>query len=395
MEVRRDVGIIDACRLTQGNIHRILVLSEAADRGHVDITIQAPWSTLVKIELPSSLAIYHPFNLGPAVPPSRRRESGLKRVLSEAPQRLVGLEHESEGGQVDIIDGEGVRHRIQIQLEPQDFQVAKILRLCQFVLPTVEHGGDGILVGWWTVLNWLHSTVEVTVDLEWTALVVLLFSMAVGFVNGGQAEAPTKPKKRKTGLFRSSSGADNDLEKWDSMLEQEGGSGSTGPRWSKSVAWDWTTLPAKSSPISAQKNSGLTGWARTSTAGLASTMNIAKTNPFIIQCASWARQFWKSSAGDIASGVAGYLPTAVSKSPDVRRTALATILIGLHLLEEETKLDIACSGIHSKGISRLTPVLAQLGCWLGWHDWSWKENAYYRVEDAEMERWSFENSEYP
>lgn len=391
-EVRRDIGVIDACRLTQGNIHRMLVLSQA-NSGHVDITIQAPWSTLVKIEMPSRLAIYHPFNLGPAVPPSRRRESGLKRILSEGPQRLVGLQHESDGGQVDVVDAEGTRHRIQVQLEPQDFQVAQVLRLCQFVLPTFDHGGDGILVGWWTVLNWFRSTMEVTIDVEWTALVLVLFAMAVGFVNGGQAEGPTKPKKRKTGLFRSSSGARDDLEQWESMLEQEGGTGSTGPRWSRSAAWEWTTQPTDLSAASAQKSSGSARWTQSSTAGVRST-NIAKTNPFILQCASWARQFLKSPAGDIAFGVVGYLPTAASKSPEIRRTALATILIGLHLLEEEAKLDIVCSGVHSKGISRLTPVLAQLGCWIGWHDWSWKENAYYNVEDAEMERWSFEDSEY-
>lgn len=392
-EVRRGNGVLDACRLTQGNIHRMLVLSEA-NSGDVDITIQAPWSTLVKVELPSRLAIYHPFNLGPAVPPSRRREGGLKRILSEGPQRILGVQHESDGGQVDAVDNEGTSHRLQVQLEPQDFQVAKILRLCQFVLPTREHGGDGILVGWWTVLNWLHSTFDITVDHEWTALVVLLFAMAVGFVNERQAEPPHKPKKRKTGLFRSSSGANIDLEQWDSMLEQEGGSGSAGPRWSKSAAWDWTTQPANQSTASAQKTSVSTRSTRSSTAGIPSSINMAKTNSFVVQCASWARQFLKSPAGELASGELGYLPTATSKTPEVRRTALATILIGLHLLEEEAKLDIACSGTACKGISRLTPILAQLGCWLGWHDWSWKENAYYSVEDTEMERWSFEDGEY-
>jgi len=391
-EVRRGNGVLDACSLTQGNIHRMLVLSEA-ESGDVDITIQGPWSTLVKLELPSRMAIYHPFNLGPAVPPSRRREGGLKRILSEGPHRPVGVQHESDGGQVDVVDSEGTRHRVQVQLEPHNFQVAKILRLCQFVLPTREHGGDGILVGWWAVLNWLHSTVDVAVDQEWMALVVLLFAMAVGFVNGGQAEAPNKPKKRKTGLSRSSSGANIDLEQWDSMLDLESGSGSAGPPWSKSAAWDWTTQLANQSTASAQKSSGTTRRTRSSAAGVPSTMNIAKRNSFVIQCASRARQFLKSPAGELAWGELGYLPTATSKSPEVRRTALATILIGLHLMEEEAKLDIACSGNLRKGISRLTPVLAQLGCWLGWQDWTWKENAYYNVEDAEMEKWSFEDGE--
>ena len=218
--------------------------------------------------------------------------------------------------------------------------------------------------------------------------------MAVGFVSGEQTEGPAKPKKRNTGLFRSSRGANVDQEQWDAMLEHEGESGSAGPRWSKSAAWEWTSQATHHSPASAQKSSGLARWTRSSTAGVSSTINMVKTNSFITQCATWARQFLKSSAGGVASGELGYLPTAASRSPDVRRTALATILIGLHLLEEEAKLDVTASGIPGKGLSRLTPVLAQLGCWLGWHDWSWKENSYYSVEDTEMEKWSFEDGEY-
>ena len=393
-EMRRCDGVIDACRLTQGNIHRMLVLSET-DSGHAELTLQAPWSTLVKIELPSRLAIYHPFQLGPAVPPSRRREGGLKRVLSRGPKDLLGLQHEAYGGQVDILDEEGTRHRVQVQLVPHDTQVAKILSVCQFVLPTVEHGGDGMLIGWWVVLQWLHNSVGMADDHEWTALVVLLFALAVGFVNDGFAESPSKQKKKKSGLLRSSSGANVDLEFWDSMLEQEGGAGSAGPRWSKCAAWEWTLDPPTNQPMApGQKPSGSTRLTRSSTVGLSAATNLTTHNQFIIRCASWAREFQQSPAGKLASGKSGYLPTAASKSPDVRRTALATILIGLHLLEEETKLDVACSAKSGKGVSRLTPVLAQLGAWLDWPDWSWKANAYYNFADAEMEQWSFEDGRF-
>jgi hypothetical protein len=39
-ETRRDNGIIDVCRLTHGDIHRMLVLRESDD-GHGEIALQA------------------------------------------------------------------------------------------------------------------------------------------------------------------------------------------------------------------------------------------------------------------------------------------------------------------------------------------------------------------
>ncbi len=392
VEIRRAKGVIDACRLTQGRIQRMLILSDSND-GQAEITLQAPWSTLVRIELPSKLAIYHPFQLGPAVSPSRRRESGLKRVLSQEPEPLTGLQHEAYGAQVDIVDGEGTGHRIQVQLEPHDPQVARILELCQFVLPSVEHGGDGVLVGWWVVSKWLRSTVQSAIDHEWTALVVLLFTLAVGFIDDGQTDNPVQQKKRKANLLRSSSGANVDLESWNSMLDHEGGPSSVLPQWSKSAAWRWTAGQGGQAITSEHGTGTAPHPNRSFSVTGPSTISITRKNPFILRCASWARRFLKSAPGLVVSGETGYLPSAESRSPEVRRTALATILIGLHLLEEETKLEAACT--RSSGVNRLTPVLAQLGRWLNWGSWSWKEGAYYSVEDADMENWLFEDCKFP
>jgi len=389
-ETRRDNGIIDVCRLTHGDIHRMLVLRESDD-GHGEIALQAPWSTLVRIELPSKLAIYHPFHLGPAVSPSRRREGGLKRVLSEGPREFTGLQHEAHRGQADIVDAEGTRHRIQIQLRPHDSQVAKILKVCQFVLPDSEYGGDGILVGWWEVIRWFQGTGEAVVDREWTALVVVIFAMAVEFISDKQAQSAAKQRKRKTGLLRSSSGAMVDLENWDSMLDSEGGSRGTLPWWSKGAGWEWIMDQEDQSLASDQKAGGSRRSRRSSSTASPSTTTITGHNGFLLRCASLAREFLKSPAGQAASGEQGYLPTAASKSPEIQRTALATVLIGLHLLEEEAKLDSASPDKFSRGFSRLTPMLAQIGCWLGWESWSWKGNAYYSVEDVEMNKWLFED----
>jgi anaphase-promoting complex subunit 1 len=93
-----------------------------------------------------------------------------------------------------------------------------------------------------------------------------------------------------------------------------------------------------------------------------------------------------SQTGEAAAGVGGYLPTAMGKDPEIRRNALATILVGLHLLREEMKLDVTTADSDSKALS---PILAQIGSWLGWEMWSWKDSSYYGLEDTEMDYWSF------
>ena len=50
------------------------------------------------------------------------------------------------------------------------------------------------------------------------------------------------------------------------------------------------------------------------------------------------------------------------------------------------KLDVATADSDAKA---LTPILAQIGSWLGWETWSWKNTSYYGLEDAEIDYWSF------
>lgn len=392
-ETRRCKGIIDICRLTDGNIPRMLVLSETED-GHGEITLQSPWGTLIKVELPLKLVINDPFHLGPAISPSRRREGGFKRVLSEGPQQLVGLQHEVSGGQVDILDADSNRHRIHIQLKPHDFQVAKILQVCQYVLPGLDNGGDGILVDWWEVFGWLHGKSDDVVDHEWTAVWVLLFAMAVSFIPDEQAHSAVKQRKKKTGLLRSSSGAMTDLDNWDSMLDQEGGSRNALPSWLKGPSWDWTMDVENRSPTTDLKKGSSVRSTRSPITAKPSMPTMNRHNTFIIRCASWARVFLKTPAGNAAFGQSGYLPTAASKNPEIQRTALATILVGLHLLEEEAKLDIATPDISCRGSRRMTPMLAQIGAWLGWENWSWRRGEYYSVQDADIDKWVFEDCKY-
>lgn len=387
-EVRHGTNIIDACRVVDGDVSRVLVLTTTMD-GRGELTLQAPWSTVIKIDLPSNLMIHEPDVMSLANSPARRREGGLKRVFSNQTFNLIGLCHSTSRGRVDAIDSEERKHRIQIQMEPHNPLVKKILAVCKFVLRNSPKAGDGILVGWWEVLKWLKMRDEEGDDMEWTALVVILFTMAVDFIEGKQKRTPAKQPRKRTALLRSSSGSHVDLESWDRMLDLEAGTSGVSSPWMMNAAWGWiveedlnaadeTALPASKPRMNQQVTSN------SQTGG--------RKNSSLTRCATLAREFLQTPQGEAASGSEGYLPTAISRDLDTRRTSLGTILIGLHLIREEQKLSAheAESSYSETGI--LAPVLAQIGQWLGWESWGWSEESYYGVEMASMDRWLYEDS---
>jgi anaphase-promoting complex subunit 1 len=393
-EVSRGSDVIDAVKIEDGGIERILVLSET-ENGHGEITLRAPWSAAIKITLPGMLAIFDSLNLGLEHKPGKRREAGFKRVLSNGPRALRGLTHSSPAGIVNIVDDEGNFHRVQIRMCPRNPQVEKIISICRYVLPGIA-GGEGILVGWWQVCAWLRSKDHGYENEEWAALVITLFSLAIPLIRQSESISPSKqigkqPKKKRT-LLRSSSGAECDVESWNTMLDHERNS-SGGPDlpWMENNGWSWVLdeeeLPEEGTIAS------MTARLRSTRHSVAAklTPKLNQQNPLILQYISSAREFLASPIGQVASGDQGYLPTASFQTDDVRQSALARILIALHLLREEQKLDITTSDAYITGVCGLTPILAQIGSWLGWDSWGFKESGFYSVEDVSMDRWTFDS----
>lgn len=379
----RRSGVIDACKIGDGSCARILVL-ESSSNGMGELSLQAPWSCLRKIELPSSLCLHNPYQISSDVTLRQRREGGFKRILSRGPQALVALQHPSCQGRVDVMDSDGTRHRLQVQFRPRSAVVQKIIKVAESVLPSAADG-EAILRGWWDTFSFVQSRSDQEIHTEWTAIVVVLFSMAIASIGGRHTEAATRQKRRKGGLLRSSSGANTDLESWEAMLNQEGGSSGTFPAWMQVGGWEWTVRESvllHAFPPKRSKSSN------SFSPSVAAAVPVSNKSPYLLHCISIARDFIKSPVGQIANGEHGYLPTASSRDPDVRRTALASILVGLHLLREEFKLDT----LASKALHDLTPILAQIGSWLGWDKWGFKHSAYYMLEGTHMEAWLFEDS---
>ena len=374
----RRSGITDACKISQGMTNRILVLDGRANT----LTLQAPWTTLAKVELPNPLSVHYPFQIVKEDSPGQIREGSMKRVISQGPKAITCLENTTFQGCVDIMDSEGLRHRLKVYLRPSDPFVSRMIDLCEVALPNSETYGEAMLRGWWDAMSWLGMRNEDIADKEWTALILVLFSMVLPFIDDQRPETPVRQKKRKVGFLRSSSGANTDLESWDEMWRNESSIFSTSPEWAEQEAWKWIKSTGDFDSTSSKMTRSSTSATR------AANVPVPKQSSYIFDSIGLARSFTTSALGQAAIGKQGYLPTAVSRDPELRRTAVAKILIALHLLREELKLDaLLCRSLHL-----LTPILAQIGTWLHWQNWSCSKASFYMLESVHMDSFLFDES---
>lgn len=355
--VRRAKGVIDASRIDDGVISRILVLTETPD-GYGELTLQAPWSELMKVPLPAKFAASNIRNLSHDATPQAKRDGGFKRVLSQGPRGLRGLRNSKPRGLVDLVDDEGKVHQLQLILQPRNPQVCRVIEVCRAVVPGTR-GGEGVLVGWWHVMQWLRLESITVADIEWTAIVITIFSMVLG-MSGSSKDSQTRShakRKSRTGLLRSSSGAHADMESWDAMQADETSNSNPCPPWAENRGWRWL---GEESVLHVHKPDS----------NLKSTMFASSTNDmgqFIQHHVKLTRDFIASSVGK--SVLSGCLPTSASRSLESRKSALIDTFVGLHLLYEEQKLDTMKSDSFTTGAATLSSILAQFAKWFGWASW--------------------------
>ena len=357
----RRSGILDACKIKEGAHEWILVLDS---KGH-SLTLQAPWSPLVKLELPSPFNFFNAFNLSPSR--SRENDKGSRRTISLDPKQIVSVEQANDRGKINLIDREGQHHAINIQLAPSSEHVLHLIRICDAVLQNPET----MLRGWLDVMAWLGSREEDENEKEMVAFKVILFSLALAFIKEKKSDVTPRQRRRKGGLLRSSSGAITDLESWNEMMSQTCNRADDPSSWlGRQGAWTWT----KDTLIFDQD---------TTTA-----VPFPKKLTSISNCVSLAREFLKSNPGQAAIGKNGYLATATSRESSSRQTSIPAILVALHLYREELKLNtLSATQAHT-----LTPILIQLGSWVAWTNWSCHANSWYMLESNDLEAYEFDDS---
>lgn len=377
--LKRGAGVLDACKLTDGAVSRILLLTGNPHGHHMELTLQAPWSRLVRTPLPEIFRlnnvrnIVHDFNLQLQA----HREEGLNRVLSNSPPIIRSLQNSHANGIVGLVDEEGCVHQVQIQMEPTDPLVRKIIEACRFALPG-SRGGEDVLTGWWDCRKWLHLATGQKENLDWSALVIILFALILGNHTPPTTSLPERRRKSRV-ILRSSSGVKADSESWDSMISQETAFGSTRPAWMMNAGWAWIMDQEESDPSPTNGRSAVdTLSARAANVGTKSLQHHIKLT----------YDFISSDVGRLAAGVDGYLPVTSGMRASDRQAAISDIILALHLLREEQKLDITVVDSPEAGRPNLTPVLAQLCRWIGWSSWA----DSYDLEDVAMDGIEYDHS---
>ncbi|KAK5045273.1 hypothetical protein LTR84_009379 [Exophiala bonariae] len=369
-ELQRISGISDACKVHDGDVQRLIVLTHSRTQ-LTALHLEAPWSPSYRLELMQSFGLFDPLATKQMVTsPKRSQEAGIRRTISAKNIHIQALRRSGAQGRFYVVDQDQQEHTIQLRLRPTDPLVASILQMCDIVSGTEQQ--ESLLVSFWEVSRWL-KTREFPIISEWTTLVVVLFSLAVPFIS----TTPQTPshRRKKSAFLRSSSGTAVDLTSYDTMQNDEHETKFT--YRVQDPAWSWLSQKQEN-PIDSTPKVKSGRFAPPITSDLSPRKS--KSNTFIQKCIALAREYVQTPVGEAANGPEGYLPTSMNKNREERSNAVPSILLGLHLLYEERKLNMSSTSITGSPGSDLVFIMAQIGHWLGWEDWTCQAGSYYEFE---------------
>lgn len=346
-ELRNAQNVVDSCKLTDGDQSAILILSESMNGQH-ELSMQAPWGELTKVSL-SLLFVDNERHLQFR---GRKIDRDVKQRKSEVMDltngSILGVRHSRQHGLVDVLDTSGRLHQLRIQLRPTSPQVLKVLNACKSVLP--DSLGERVQAGWVHALQWLHTQEDDLADPEWSATTILLLAMTLnlGRVDGKAlhfAKVPLRRRRPASGSFSSI----RESEDWKALERGEATNSLGYPPWMLNGAWDWA-LDEEQDDFSSS--------------------DPMQPSKFITRHIALARGFLASAIGESALGSGGYLPTNLGRSVEARGKAISDLIMGLHLLMEEEKLDIMTPEYTSPGRADVRAILRQLTRWLKWPEFS-------------------------
>ena len=365
MEILKNISGI--CKLGAHPFDCCFML-KSSEKGSVSLIKHAPWNSPTSVYLPSTFLRRNPFQIRIANGVETRREGGLKRILSDGVDRLCGIRTASQPYQLEVVDTKGVWHRLGYESGPTEPFVRKLLDVCHILIANQTTEQMAIYSLWDDISSWYASTVASAENVEWQSFVILLFSLFAFHLPHTSRSGPIR-SKRKTGLLRSSSGAQVDTEDFDAMMLMEDNFGMSRPLWSYDTSWCWT---AESEPP------GLLPQDRGSP--------MLKKRNIILEALQHARSFIATPVGIAKLGAEGSFP--VNSSVKGKHDILTWLLAALHFIREEEKLNV----LNAANVQALTPILAQLGGWLKCDEWDWRVPGYYSTDSIEMDLWNFDES---
>ncbi|KAJ6261843.1 hypothetical protein Dda_2642 [Drechslerella dactyloides] len=352
----------DVVQLLDNDVTKLLVLNE---EGRLELG--APWCPIINLPFPTSLARSNMHLPGQM----RKQKRDFARSLSLPLGKITGLMYPEAHGRVSIVDEKGAIHRLAIQISPKDEFVKQALDTARYVLPA-QRGGETMSVVWMEIMrsksamkNFALSDSGTTLE-EWRSFVMTIMLLGVSAL----PPVIRKPRRR-SGLARISSASS---ATWEDMMMDDY---DIGPQadFMRSTAWEWIA------EVEEQRTEGPRGPSLTS--GTLNSALRAKKNAYFLDCITAAREFLTTKEG---KGIEKELFTK-SNEPEVRRTSFAMLIVGLHILREEWKLDLSME----PAVRKMGALLVQMCLWMGWLGWV----SGYMADDIEMESWEFDDSRFP
>ncbi|KAK5657541.1 hypothetical protein OQA88_3114 [Cercophora sp. LCS_1] len=339
-ELRRVQSVVDSCKIADHD-ETMIILSEDKTGGR-ELSLQSPWGKVTKLTLP---LLFHDN-------PDSLEYSGSHRTNKEVRGRrsldirvggaqIEAICHVHSRGVFDLLDKDGRFHRVKVRLRPFLHQVRQALDACRSVLPAAY--AEKVLTGWWHIMQWLRNvdieeSGESIVDVEWSAFVLLIMGSFLTLegagdgsttAKGGVQPRPTRP----TG--------------WSAMGEYVDPNSSACASWMRSRGWQWVLDEgALENVVDPEETAPLKGF-------MASHIELA-------------RRYLASADGQLLFGPNGYLPTALQRDQASRNMAVWSMMMALHVLQEEQRLTILAPEESSPSLTELRALLCQLAKWLAW-----------------------------
>jgi anaphase-promoting complex subunit 1 len=377
---------LDLVKLRDGHVERIAQLT-STNPHEPCLALTAGWGSHLPMKFSlGSMKLFDPHVI--LQHDNTRATAGTKRtiVASKPLRRLLSL---GPGGKLELIDGDHRKHRMELRLSPSDGYVAELFRVLSTVLP--NYTGEFLLEIWWNIRKSLASEGVEPTSADWTAFVAAVFTLAIPFVDDKTRKTNTLAKSTQ----RRSSGRPSSQAKPDELIDDEDSAWRLmcGRQTSKSHMKSWESSPwawaLHSTPVS------------TTMSPPAKQSSIPHQSPTIAQqiivkddmiptCLDLARQYVQSPIGKATND--HWRRLSPSEKQDLRISSLSEIVVSLHLFREERKLDGLCQDFSGTQAGNLAPLLAQIGHWLRWEAWDWRQGSFFDLDGGSGHRWAYEDS---
>lgn len=370
----------DLVKVRAGHVERIALLNSTGAASHLSLT--AGWGTHLPANLDlGSFKLFDPYAI---LEDGQRALAGFKRTIKPK-QPLRQLESPRRAGQIEVVDADSRRHRLELGLAPVDACIREYFRVLTTILP--NYAGDFLLQVWWNIMKTLPSDTKSS-NSEWMAFVATIFTLAVPLLDdkSKKTKGRTKSHQRRSSArplsqARPDEAIDDVDSAWNLMCDLQS-SHSRSKSW-KSSPWAWA-LHSNATPTSAFLPSRRTSGQQKP--AIAQQLGTKQTT--VLDCMELARQFCHTSLGETANQY------WQSGKQDLRPSTLSEILVSLHLYLEERKLNVLSQGASNSETGNLTPILAQLGYWLRWEGWGWQRGTFYDLAGASDSNWSYDESAF-